>query len=85
MSLIALYLAKNDISEIPINFFPNVQILDLQCNKLGTKAAYNISNILQNQETKWTDLNLNDNEIKTEGFISIIYALVLFLSVIFKA
>lgn len=79
MNLIGLYLAKNEISEIPINFFPNVQILDLACNKLNTKAAYNISTILQNQETKWIELNLNDNEIKTEGFISIIYALVIFI------
>ena len=76
LSLAGLYLSSNLISDLPINFFPNVQVLDLSRNSIGTKGAYNISTILQNKETRWVELNLNDNVIQTEGFIAIVYALV---------
>ncbi|CAD8119315.1 unnamed protein product [Paramecium sonneborni] len=69
-------LRNNRFEEIPTNFFLNVLSLNLSYNSIKTKGAYQISQVISSKKVMWMELNLNNNDIRTSGFISLIYALI---------
>ncbi|CAD8198342.1 unnamed protein product [Paramecium pentaurelia] len=74
--LVRVDLSSNLFEEIPNNFFLNVLSINLSNNQINTQGAYQISQVLSYKKVQWVELNINNNCIKTRGFISLIYALI---------